>query len=148
MKMVYLGADHRGFKLKEIIKDKLREWDYDVVDLGNKSYEKDDDYSDYSLAVAEKTASGRETGVLVCGSGVGVCMAANKVKGVRAGMGLTERQVRVAREDDDINVLCLSSDFVNEEENLEMVKVFLETPFSSEEKHIRRINKIKEYESS
>ncbi len=147
MKTVIIGADHRGFRLKESVEGDLRARGYDVLDVGNQNLDDDDDYTDFALKVAEEVASRRVMGVAICGSGVGVCVAANKVRGVRAGMGLSAKQVRKSREDDDINVLCLSSDFVDEDQNNEMVTAFLETLFSAEERQIRRINKIKKYEN-
>lgn len=147
MKTVIIGADHRGFRLKESVEGDLRAKGYDVVDVGNQSLDDNDDYTDYALKVAEEVANCRVMGIAICGSGVGVCVAANKVRGVRAGLGLSAKQVRKSKEDDDINVLCLSSDFVDEDQNKEMVTAFLETLFSAEERHIRRINKIKEYEN-
>lgn len=148
MSIVFIGADHRGFKLKEEIKEKLKEWGYIVRDMGNKNYDTDDDYSEIAIKLAEKVAFEGAKGILICGSGVGVSIAANKVDGIRAGLCLKERQVRQAGEDDNINVLCLSADLVDEETNIELVKIFLETLFSGEERHIRRINKIKDYEKA
>lgn len=147
MNMVYLGADHRGFQLKEKIKEWLKEWEYDTVDLGNDKYDHDDDYTDIAFKLGESVARDRTNGILVCGSGVGVCSAVNKVKGIRAGLCTTEKQARAAREEDDANVLSLSAEEVGEETNKKIVKIFLETVFSSEERYIRRIQEIKAYES-
>lgn len=148
MSIIFIGADHRGFKLKEEIKEKLKEWEYTVRDIGGKNYDMDDDYSEIAIKLGEKVAFEKSRGILICGSGVGVSIAVNKVKGVRAGLCLKERQVRQAVEDDNINVLCLSADLVDEETNIELVKIFLETLFMGEERHIRRINKIKNYEKA
>lgn len=148
MSIIFIGADHRGFKLKEEINEKLKEWEYVVRDMGSKNYDMDDDYSEIAIKLGEKVAFEKVKGILICGSGVGVSIAVNKVKGVRAGLCLKERQVRQAVEDDNINVLCLSADLVDEETNIELVKIFLETLFSGEERHIRRINKIKNYEKA
>lgn len=119
----------------------------DCTDLGNKEYDSGDDYTDISILLAEKVVSERAKGILICGSGVGVCVAANKVKGARAALVTNDKQARLAREDDDANILCLSTDVVGDEDNIGIVKTFLETTFSSEERHIKRINKIKEYEN-
>ena len=146
MSLIYVGSDHRGFNLKKKVVEFLREVDYEVEDLGAKIYDKDDDYNEISVELAEKVARENTRGILLCGSGVGVSIAANKVFGVRAALCTSEKQARLAREDSDANILCLSTDLVNEEENLEIIKTFLETVFSSEERFIRRINKIKEYE--
>lgn len=145
-KMIYLGADHRGYKLKERVKEWLEEWEVEYRDLGNDKYDKDDDYTEFALKVAEKVAGGGGRGILLCGSGVGVSIVANKVKGVRAALCTSEKQARKSREDDDVNVLCLSSDLVSEETNKKIVKMFLDTVFSSSERYIRRIGKIKKYE--
>jgi len=144
--MIYIGADHKGHRLKNIILDWIRISGMDCVDLGNKEYNKEDDYTDIAILLAEKVSSERARGILICGSGIGVCVAANKVKGIRAALVTNEKQSRLSREDDDANILCLSADTVSDEENLNIVEVFLQTTFSSEEKHIRRIKKIKDYE--
>ena len=144
--MIYLGADHRGYKLKETVKEWLEEWEVEYRDFGNDKYDKDDYYVDFALKVAKRVAGGGGRGILLCGSGVGVSIVANKVKGVRAGLCLCEKQARKSREDDDVNVLCLSTELVSEEINKKIVKMFLDTVFSSSERHIRRIGKIKKYE--
>lgn len=144
--MIFIGGDHRGWRLKEKIKEWLSENNIDFVDVGASSYDQGDDYPDYSIKVGEKVAMEKGKGIVICGSGVGACIAANKVKGIRAGLCLLAKQVRAARNDDDINVLVLSADMVSEADNVEMVSVFLETVFGSEERYIRRINKIKDYE--
>lgn len=148
MTTVYIGADHRGFKLKEIIKENMRSLGYQITDLGGQKYDEEDDYTDIGIKVAEKVAFDNGLGVLICGSGVGICIAANKVNGVRAALCTSEKQARLAREDDNANILCLSSDLVDEDTNLNILNTFLETVFSSEERHIRRIRKINEYEKS
>lgn len=146
--MIYIGADHRGFRLKEEIKKWLESQHYEFRDLGAKEYEKEDDYPDVSIKLAETVAVEGAKGILVCGSGAGASIAANKVKGVRAGLCTLEKQAKAGRNDDDINVLCLSADMISVEENIKIVSVFLGTMFSSEERYIRRINKIKQYEAS
>lgn len=146
MDAVYIGADHRGFQLKNQIKEHLTELGYFVTDLGNMEYDKDDDYFDWAIGVAEKVASERAWGVLVCGSGIGVCIAANKVGGVRAAMCTSVDQAKRARREDDANILCLAAELVGEEVNKEIVDAFLNELFSSEEKYIRRVKKIRDYE--
>jgi len=148
MRQIFLGADHRGYQLKEKIKKELRESDWSVTDLGNQKYDIDDDYTDIAIELAEKVVQNKALGILICGSGVGVCIAANKVIGARAATVLNKQQARKAREDDDANILCLSADWVDEKLNLKIVKEFLETVFSSDERYIRRILKIKEYETA
>lgn len=145
--MIYLGTDHRGYELKEEMAKRLMDWKYDFVDVVGKKAERDD-YPDIAIRVAEKVSGGRNRGILICGSGGGVCITANKVAGIRAGLGFDEKQVRKMRQDDNINLLCLSADWVDKEKNIELVKIFLETVFGSEERQIRRIKKIEEYESN
>lgn len=144
--MVYIGADHRGFRLKEEIKKWLETEHYEYRDLGANEYDKEDDYPDIAFKLAEMVAKEKAKGILVCGSGAGASVAANKVTDIRAGLCTSEKQVAAARNDDDINVLCLSADSVAVEINLKIVAVFLGTLFSSEERHLRRIQKIRDYE--
>ena len=148
MSVVYVGADHRGFNLKNKVVEFLRDKENKVKDLGPTKYDQDDDYSDMAIKLAEKVVRENTKGILICGSGVGICISANKVDGARAALATSEKQARLARTDDDANILCLSADLVNEEINFEIVKSFLETVFASEEKYIRRINKIKKYEKA
>ena len=142
--MLYLGADHRGFDLKEKIKRYLEESNLDYEDLGNLKQDPFDDYPDFAKMVAEKIAENPEVnrGILICGSGVGIAVAANKMKGIRAGTIFKPEQVRAAVNDEDLNVLALPADFLDEDEAREIVKAFLETKFSGEERHKRRIDKI------
>lgn len=145
--MIYIGADHRGFRLKEELKKWMDSQHYDFRDLGAKEYDKEDDYPDIAIKVAETAATENSRGIVVCGSGVGAEIAANKVKGARAGLCTSEKQTRAARNDDDINVVCLSADLVSVEDNIKILSVFLSTLFGSEERYIRRINKIRKYET-
>jgi ribose 5-phosphate isomerase B len=145
--MIYIGADHRGFRLKEEIKKWLESQQYEYRDLGVEEYDKNDDYPEISIKLAEKVAIDGARGILICGSGAGASIAANKVKGIRAGLCTSEKQVKAARNDDDINVICISADLVSVEDNIKIVSVFLATMFSSEERYVRRIKEIKTYES-
>jgi len=145
--MIYVGADHRGYSQKERIAGELEIWGYDFIDL-NKKMDVNDDYPDVALAMGERVAREKVKGIMLCGSGAGACITLNKVAGVRAGLGFEEKQVRKMREDDDINVLCLAADFVDEEKNVALVRIFLETIFGSEERYIRRIKKITNYETA
>jgi ribose 5-phosphate isomerase B len=147
MRDVLVGADHRGFNLKNKVVEYLRNKDWNVTDLSNK-YDPDDDYPDIAVSLGEKVVTDQALGVLICSSGAGVCAVANKVKGVRAAMAINPRQARKMKEDDDINVICLSADFASEEENLEIVEVFLQAVFAAEERFIRRIKKISKYETT
>lgn len=148
MTTIFVGADHRGFHRKEKIKEWLSEWGYHVQDMGGTSYDFDDDWTDYAIKVAENvTGNNGCRGILVCSSGIGVCIAANKVKGIRAATCSNEKQVRIGRNDDDINILCLSSELVDEDVSKQMIKTFLDTVFAAEERFIRRIKKVRDYEN-
>ncbi len=144
---VFLGTDHAGFALKEDIKSFLRIARYEVVDCGAYGFDPDDDYPGFVSKAAtgvagEPPASGSK-GIVFGKSGAGECIVANKIKGIRAALGFNERNVELARTHNDANVLCLGSDFVKPELAKALVKLFLETPFSGEQRHIRRIEKIK-----
>jgi ribose 5-phosphate isomerase B len=141
MMTVYIGADHRGFKLKEFLKPKLKDIGYQVVDKGNTKYEPEDDFVDYVTKVTQEVKKeGR--GVLICGSGVGVDIAANKINKIRAGLLFDPKQARLAREDDNINVAVLAADFIDEDKALDIIEVFLAAVYSPNERHIRRLEKI------
>ncbi|MBI2506873.1 MAG: RpiB/LacA/LacB family sugar-phosphate isomerase [Candidatus Colwellbacteria bacterium] len=144
--IIYIGADHRGFKLKETLKQFLQESGYTVSDLGNTRYEEGDDYPDFAKLVGPKVSADalNSRGIVICGSGVGVDVVANKFPNVRSALGFSSDQVMEARKDDDVNVLALASDFLEEDEAKKMVSVWLQTPFSGEERHKRRIEKIRQ----
>lgn len=153
--MIYLGADHGGFELKNKIKLYLDKIGYEYEDLGNLKYEGEDDYPDFAFAVAKKVGEQddnskpwgeRPKGILLCRSAGGVIIAANKVTGVLAIAVTDQKSAKHSRLHNDANVIGLSGDWMNEEEAKEIVKVWLETGFSNEERHKRRIDKIKEYE--
>ncbi len=146
---IYLGADHRGFKLKEALKSYLKGNGYEVADLGAENLDPADDYTRYARLVAEKVSKDPETsrGVLVCGSGVGVDVVANKFKDVRSGLAVSPDQIYAARHDDDVNVLSIASDFTAEDVAINIMRTFLITPFGAEERHKRRIDQIGEIEN-
>jgi ribose 5-phosphate isomerase B len=147
--VIYFGADHRGFKLKETLKDFLHGQGYEVADLGAATYEQGDDYPDFAAAVAKKVSAEPEgdRGILICGSGIGMDVVANKFRGVRAAVAISADQIYSARHDDNANVLSLASDFISEEDAKKIAGVFVATPFSGEERHRRRLNKISQIES-
>lgn len=145
--LIYIGADHRGYELKEKIKYWLSGWGYEHEDCGAFEYNKDDDYPDFAKAVAKKvTANPDSRGILICGSGIGVAITANKIKGIRAGTVASAEQIKASVNDEDLNVLAISADYTSEAEAQEIVKAFLETKFSNAERHVRRVNKIKDLE--
>jgi len=144
--MIYLAADHRGFKLKEKIKSWLKEWGEKYEDMGNVSYDKDDDYPDYASKVAEAVSEGGRRGIVICGSGVGVSFVADKHKGVRSMIGFSQKQVEHGVEHDHVNVLSLAANHFSDEQIKGMVEVFLKTKFGQEERFLRRSDKIKQLE--
>lgn len=145
---IFLGADHRGFKLKEKIKLELKKLGFNFEDLGNFVFNKNDDYVDFAILVAKKVAQNKKNrGILICGSGEGMAMGANKIKGIRAATAFNVSQVKNLREKNDINILCLASDWTRENLAKKIVKVFLKTKFSQRARHLRRIKKINLYGS-
>jgi len=146
---IFFGTDHRGFELKEFLKEKLlKESNYDFEDLGNFVYDPEDDYPDFSFKVGEKVRDNPGSlGILICGSGAGVCFAVNKIKGIRGALALNPEMVKIIKEHDDINVLCLASDFTEKNIAWDTVKTFLKTKFKNEEKYLRRIKKVEDYEN-
>jgi len=146
--MIYIGADHRGYKLKEKLKDYLSALRYEYKDMGANKYNENDDYPDFAKPVAEKVAENPEKniGILLCGSGVGVDIVANRYKGVRSALVSTVDMAGHARRNDNCNVLSLAADILEEKKMKKMVKTFLETKFAGEEKYVRRLKKIEEVE--
>jgi len=145
-KKVYIGSDHAGFKLKEQIKKWLKQKKINYQDLGNKVLDVTDDYPDFAEKMARKVVKEKTLGVLLCGSAEGVCIAANKVKRARAVTPFSLKTARLAREHNDANIICLSGWFGDYYKITKMLEVFLNTPFSGEERHVRRLNKIKKIE--
>ena len=146
--MIFIGADHRGYNLKEALKIYMKELNYEFEDLGSLEIKFDDDYPDYAILVAQKVSQNpkENRGILICGSGIGVDITANKFKDVRSALCVDEGQARASRNDDNANVLSLASDFTDEDKAKEIVKVWLETPHARLEKYERRLTKIKEIE--
>ena len=148
---IYIGADHRGFKLKEEIKKYFYENGIGYEDLGAYEFNPTDDYPIYAERVSNKVSEGIKEaqdsrGILICGSGVGVDIVANKFEHIRSGLGINTEQVKSARRDDDINVLAIAADEASENEAREMVKAFLETEFEPSKKHTRRLDEIEKIE--
>jgi len=134
---IALAADHAGFELKEKMAAHLKGAGFEVMDLGTGDQEPVD-YPDFALAIGKALREGRaERGILICGSGVGACVAVNKIKGIRAGQGV---------EHDNINVLCLGARVIGEELAKELITAFLSAKFTGEERHRRRLAKIEEIE--
>ncbi len=146
--MIYIGADHGGFKLKEQLKKFLAKKKLEFSDLGAKNLKVGDDYPDYAKLVAKKVSQNplQNVGILICRSGQGVCIVANKFEHVRAALVWNTKEAEMSRTDDMTNVLCLPSDYISNKEAEKIVEVWLSTPFSTEARHMRRVKKISDLE--
>ena len=137
---IILAADHGGYPLKESVKAALLEKGYEIVDLGTNS-EESVDYPDFGKAAGEYVASGQaERGILVCGSGIGISIAANKVHGIRCALVVSEEYAKLASEHNNANMIALGGRFVSEEEAIRYIDIWLNTPF--EERHSVRVAKL------
>ncbi len=145
---IYLAADHKGFELKNKLKEWLVDEGHEVTDLGADKYDEGDDYPDFGIPLAKQVSASKEKslGVTICGSGVGMSVATGKVEGVRSVVVSDAVMAQAARRDDNVNVIALGSDFTDFEKAKEIVKAAIETDFSGEERHKRRVGKIMEYE--
>jgi ribose 5-phosphate isomerase B len=145
---IFHGADHAGYELKNIIAEHLRHADdCEAEDLGAKTLDEDDDYPRYAYDVASQLLGeedGTALGVLICGSGQGMTMAANRVNGIRAALAWNEDSARSAREDDDANVLVLPARFVTTEQAEAMVDAWLKAKFKADPKYRRRLDELEE----
>lgn len=141
---IYIASDHAGYSLKEKLKGYFEKKGYTIEDCGAYVLNQDDDYPDFIVKAAEKVANDPGSfGVVLGKSGAGECIVANKVKGIRAFLAVTEENVRLAREHNDCNVISLGSSLLAEKQAKELVDLFLVTLFTNEERHKRRIEKIK-----
>jgi len=126
----------------------MREKGINVKDFSNKDMDTEDDYVDIAIPVAEQVVSNGGRGILLCGSGAGMCIAANKVRGARAGLFVTEKQVADSVRDDDVNIACFGVDITDLEQIKKLIEKFLKERFLPTERFVRRINKIKKYETT
>ncbi len=146
---IFIGADHRGYELKEKIAKWLFEMEYPYQDLGAYHLDPNDDYPKYAEQVASLVAATEGSrGVLLCGSGVGVDVVANKFDGVRSSIGKSVPQVEAGRNDDNMNVLVIAADFTTEKEAKAMLIAFLETKYAEKASFERRLQEIKEIEAN
>jgi ribose 5-phosphate isomerase B len=144
---IYLASDHAGFDLKEKIKDFLTTQGYELEDCGDFTPNPDDDYPVFIAKAAEKVSKDESSKAIVFGkSGAGEEIVANKFTNVRAVLGFSEENVRLSREHNDANILSLGSEFVDFDKAEKLVKIFLETNFSGEERHKRRLKEISDLE--
>lgn len=147
MNKIFLGADHRGYELKEKIATWLFDLNYEFEDLGATHLDPDDDYTKFAAEVASMVSKRPHSkGVLLCGSGVGVEIVANKFDGIRAAIGKNVLQVKAGRRDDDMNVLVIASDFTDVKEARGMLIAFLETKYEENERRERRLEEIEKIE--
>jgi len=140
---IAIGADHGGFELKTFLVDLLKNQNYEVIDAGNIELDPKDDYPDFAIKVAEMISSGEaDKGIIICGSGVGACITANKFKGVRACLCHDTYSAHQGVEHDAMNVLCLGARIIGTELAREIVNSFLKAEFIKEERFLRRLEKI------
>lgn len=141
---IAIASDHAGFGLKEKIKNFLKELGYEYEDFGTDT-EESVDYPDYALKVAESVVKECDRGILICGSGIGMSMSANKVPGIRAALCSNTEMARLSREHNDANVLTMGARMIDEARAKEIVNVWLKTEFLGE-RHLRRVNKMTDIE--
>lgn len=146
--MIILGADHQGRLVSQELKDFLATLSLEFLEVGQEFYNSEDDYPDFAKATVSKlfetwqNGDERAKGILLCGSGQGMVIAANRFRGIRAGLCWNEQEAELARSDDDINILCLPKFLFEKEDWQEIVKVFLETEFKNAPKYARRKEKL------
>ena len=144
---VFVGADHAGFQLKGAVMAHLSKRGVDVEDDGDKQLDPADDYPQFAFAVATKVLGSEDDdprGILLCGSGQGMCIAANRIRGIRAALCWDEDIARETRNDNDSNILCIPARALSEADALNIIDVWLDTPFSGAARHARRIREIEE----
>ena len=145
---IALAGDHAGFSLKQLLAVELKKDGHEIVDLGAHD-ETPSDYPDFARKIGSAVRSNEvERGILVCGSGVGACVAANKIKGIRAGLAHDTYSGHQGVEHDDMNVLCLGSRVIGVAPALEIARAFLAAKFSNEQRHVRRLKKVLEIEEN
>lgn len=148
--MIYLASDHDGFKLKATLKTHLTAQTINFIDVGPYALNPNDDYPDFAFLALEKVLEAPEENIaiLLCDNGVGVSLLANKFKAIRCVLAFAPEQVKSSRADDDTNVLALPAGYIPESLGLELVDIWLTTPFSNLERHNRRLKKISNYDYS
>ena len=146
--LIYIGADHRGFALKQILKSYIGNVGYEVVDMGADVMNENDDYPEFAVKVAKEVSRDPSLGkgIVICGSGVGMDIVSNKFRNVRCSLCFSADQAMAVRNDNDANILSLPADFLDEDAAKKIVAVWLRTKFDGEERHSRRIKKIEELE--
>lgn len=145
---IFIATDHAAYELKEYIKKHLEEGGHDVEDCGAFTFDPSDDYPDFIKVAAKKTAeTSGSIGIVLGKSGAGEAIVANKIKGIRAVLAVNEENVRLSRQHNNANVLSIGSILMSNEEAVSLIRLFINTPFTNEERHQRRIDKIYQIES-
>lgn len=145
---IAIGSDHAGFQLKTTVVNWLKQLGYRINDMGAHELDPNDDYPDFAESVALEITAGRSNrGIIICGSGVGASITANKIPGIRAGMCHDSYSAHQGVEHDDMNILCIGSRVVGEEVVRELILPFLKAKFTGEERHVRRLDKLMSIES-
>ncbi len=142
---IYIGADHNGFELKAKLTEALTRAGYDVVDEGDKQLKPEDDFPQFAERTVRAIQASKDKdprGILICGSGQGMCMAANRFKGMRASLVWSVEEARASRNDDDSNVLCLPARYIQTDEALRIAEAWLATPFAGAMRFKRRIHEL------
>ncbi|MBT3817238.1 MAG: RpiB/LacA/LacB family sugar-phosphate isomerase [Candidatus Magasanikbacteria bacterium] len=144
---LYIASDHGGYQLKRrLIRYVINELKQEITDLGPESYDETDDYPDYVIPLAKKVADEGARGIVICKNGIGVCIATNKVKGIKAGLGYNIDVAKSMMGHDNTNILCLPAKLLSDDHAITILKQWLDTEFSEEKRHIRRLDKINELE--
>jgi ribose 5-phosphate isomerase B len=146
VKEIALASDHGGFNLKIKIGSFLAKKGFSIIDFGPVSLNPKDDYPDFVVPLAKYVAKKKSLGIVFCRNGQGVCIATNKVKGIRAVTGFSTKMVTSTKKDDNANILCIPSDYVSDKEVKEMVILWIKTLFSGESRHKRRLAKVRRLE--
>lgn len=146
MQTLFIGADHNGFELKNQLIDHLQEQNIRIEDMGNMVNDPEDDYTVFAKSVAQAVLQNPELhkGIVICGSGIGVAMMANRFKGIRCGLCQSAQAAQHGRANDDINVLSLASSYTTFDEACRIVEAFINTPFSPLDKYVRRSRQLDE----
>lgn len=144
--MIYIASDHGGFNLKQKILEYFDQNNIAYEDLGSTEFVQDDDYPEYVLKLVERVRYDEgSNGILLCRNGVGVNMLANKFKGIRSALSFDPKHAASSRNDDHSNVLTLPADYIETPTAIEIIKAWLVTPYSQEERHTRRVNRVNEF---
>src|SRR3989344_81492 len=146
--IIYIGADHKGFNLKEQIKKYLDQSGYSVLDMGNASKDESDNYPAFAKAVVHEVQgdTANRRGILMCGSGAGMCITANKFAGIRASIAFSPDHASAIKQEDDVNVLCLAADYLEPEQAKKIIAIWMQTSFDEEQRHKDRLEQIRQME--